>query len=206
MRIADETCLLLAPTAKKTKHSAANSQNRAQASGRRTRRKICPLHPPPSSSASRATHPPMVLVNLRPRTARFPNFSFCVASVPRRLAVSTSTFRTPMKANPKEHPRGTCTHARGRMANTEASQRRAKPGPAYGDGPRPASRRIGLFARLHCGRRISDLARACAGRLVPQDPNDEPAEKLFHRIRAAAGASEVSVSTASKTKKKVPIL
>jgi type I restriction enzyme, S subunit len=28
------------------------------------------------------------------------------------------------------------------------------------------------------------LARAFAGKLVPQDPNDEPAEKLFERIHA----------------------
>ena len=31
--------------------------------------------------------------------------------------------------------------------------------------------------------RPSLLARAFSGRLVPQDPNDEPAEKLLERIR-----------------------
>ena len=30
------------------------------------------------------------------------------------------------------------------------------------------------------------LARAFAGQLVPQDPTDEPAEKLLKRIRAAS--------------------
>jgi len=33
----------------------------------------------------------------------------------------------------------------------------------------------------------SILAKAFRGELVPQDPNDEPAEKLLARIRAATG-------------------
>lgn len=33
------------------------------------------------------------------------------------------------------------------------------------------------------------LARAFAGQLVPQDPTDEPAEKLLERIKRAAGKS-----------------
>ncbi|MDX1940529.1 MAG: restriction endonuclease subunit S [Saprospiraceae bacterium] len=35
--------------------------------------------------------------------------------------------------------------------------------------------------------RLSIIKKAFEGKLVPQDPNDEPAEKLLERIRAAKG-------------------
>ena len=38
--------------------------------------------------------------------------------------------------------------------------------------------------------RQSILKKAFEGRLVPQDPNDEPAEKLLERIKAERAAAE----------------
>ena len=48
-------------------------------------------------------------------------------------------------------------------------------------------------ALVRCGQlRRSILERAFTGRLVPQDPGDEPAEVLLERIRAErAAASEL---------------
>lgn len=43
----------------------------------------------------------------------------------------------------------------------------------------------------------SILAKAFRGELVPQDPNDEPAEKLLERIRAAR-ASQPATATGKK--------
>ncbi len=51
----------------------------------------------------------------------------------------------------------------------------------------------------------SILAKAFKGELVPQDPNDEPAEKLLERIKAAreeADKLEEAAKKAAKTKKK----
>ena len=45
--------------------------------------------------------------------------------------------------------------------------------------------------------RQSILKQAFEGKLVPQDPNDEPAEKLLERIKA-----EKAKQTTTKTKKK----
>ncbi|MBL4911354.1 MAG: restriction endonuclease subunit S [Alteromonadaceae bacterium] len=47
------------------------------------------------------------------------------------------------------------------------------------------------------------LAKAFRGELVPQDPNDEPAEKLLAKIAAAREASLVSKSKAAKITKKL---
>lgn len=45
-------------------------------------------------------------------------------------------------------------------------------------------------ALVRCGQlRKSILERAFTGRLVPQDPDDEPAEVLLERICAAQAAS-----------------
>lgn len=38
--------------------------------------------------------------------------------------------------------------------------------------------------------RLSILKKAFEGKLVPQDPNDEPAERLLERIRAEKKAAE----------------
>jgi type I restriction enzyme S subunit len=46
--------------------------------------------------------------------------------------------------------------------------------------------------------RQSILKKAFAGRLVPQDPNDEPAEKLLERIKAAKVAAERQTATARR--------
>ena len=50
--------------------------------------------------------------------------------------------------------------------------------------------------------RQSILKKAFAGELVPQDPNDEPAEKLLERIRAERSAqAPVKKNAAGRTKK-----
>src|SRR5205814_6266629 len=48
----------------------------------------------------------------------------------------------------------------------------------------------------------SILAKAFRGELVPQDPNDEPAEKLLERIRAARIASAESGEKKRQRQKK----
>lgn len=45
------------------------------------------------------------------------------------------------------------------------------------------------------------LGRAFSGRLVPQDPNDEPAEKLLERIRAGRGEAPVHPHTTRRKAK-----
>ena len=53
--------------------------------------------------------------------------------------------------------------------------------------------------------RRSLLAAAFSGKLVPQDPNDEPAEVLLEKIRAereAAAAAAKAAKAATKTTKK----
>ncbi len=53
--------------------------------------------------------------------------------------------------------------------------------------------------------RASLLAEAFAGRLVPQDPNDEPASELLARIRAERGAALPKQKARSRpTKKELP--
>lgn len=50
--------------------------------------------------------------------------------------------------------------------------------------------------------RLSIIKKAFEGRLVPQDPNDEPAEKLLERIRAAKGNGKPEKKeNAAKSKK-----
>lgn len=74
----------------------------------------------------------------------------------------------------------------------------------------PLRARISAFtvARLHSKAasrlRQSILKRAFEGRLVPQDPNDEPAEKLLERIKAEREqlAAAKADGAKSKTKKR----
>jgi type I restriction enzyme S subunit len=49
--------------------------------------------------------------------------------------------------------------------------------------------------------RQSILKQAFEGKLVPQDPNDEPAEKLLERIKAEK-AKQTTTKTPRKTKSK----
>ncbi|MBK7142268.1 MAG: restriction endonuclease subunit S [bacterium] len=48
------------------------------------------------------------------------------------------------------------------------------------------------------------LAKAFRGELVPQDPNDEPAEKLLERIRAARGVKQESKAASKEGKSARP--
>jgi len=50
--------------------------------------------------------------------------------------------------------------------------------------------------------RQSILKSAFEGKLVPQDPNDEPAEKLLERIRAEKAMREESKSRGKLSKKR----
>ena len=52
--------------------------------------------------------------------------------------------------------------------------------------------------------RQSILKRAFEGSLVPQDPNDEPAEKLLETIKAKRAKHLTEVKASSKGKKKTP--
>ena len=49
--------------------------------------------------------------------------------------------------------------------------------------------------------RQSILKQAFSGKLVPQDPNDEPAEKLLARIRAEKEAQKLSAKPVKKKAK-----
>lgn len=51
--------------------------------------------------------------------------------------------------------------------------------------------------------RLSIIKKAFDGKLVPQDPNDEPAEKLLERIRAAKGNGKPDKKEKAKAEKKV---
>lgn len=48
--------------------------------------------------------------------------------------------------------------------------------------------------------RLSIIKKAFEGKLVPQDPNDEPAEKLLERIRAAKGNGKIEKKVKTKSK------
>jgi type I restriction enzyme S subunit len=48
----------------------------------------------------------------------------------------------------------------------------------------------------------SILAKAFRGELVPQDPNDEPADQLLARIRAARAAQEAEKETKKRAQRK----
>lgn len=50
--------------------------------------------------------------------------------------------------------------------------------------------------------RLSIIKKAFEGKLVPQDPNDEPAEKLLERIRAAKGNEKLEKKEKVKAEKK----
>lgn len=47
---------------------------------------------------------------------------------------------------------------------------------------------------------LSIIKKAFEGKLVPQDPNDEPAEKLLERIRAAKGNGKIEKKVKTKSK------
>ncbi|MCB8930265.1 MAG: restriction endonuclease subunit S [Bacteroidia bacterium] len=51
--------------------------------------------------------------------------------------------------------------------------------------------------------RLSIIKKAFEGKLVPQDPNDEPAEKLLERIRAEKGNGKLEKKKKAKAEKKV---
>ena len=53
--------------------------------------------------------------------------------------------------------------------------------------------------------RQSILKQAFSGKLVPQDPNDEPAEKLLERIKREKAKQEAKPKTNSKTKKQLTL-
>ncbi len=53
--------------------------------------------------------------------------------------------------------------------------------------------------------RQSILKQAFSGKLVPQDPNDEPAKKLLERIKQEKAKQEIEQKTNSKTKKQLAL-
>ena len=53
--------------------------------------------------------------------------------------------------------------------------------------------------------RQSILKQAFSGKLVPQDPNDEPAKKLLERIKEEKSKREAVQKTNSKTKKQLAL-
>lgn len=50
---------------------------------------------------------------------------------------------------------------------------------------------------------LSLIKKAFEGKFVPQDPNDEPAEKLLERIKAAKGKGKIEKKEKAKAEKKV---
>lgn len=65
---------------------------------------------------------------------------------------------------------------------------------------RPTIHRTAVHAQDELGRAI--LAKALRGELVPQDPNDEPAELMLARLRyATAGAENESRTKPRRTKR-----